>query len=824
MIMAEYAIEQFIEYAIETPIAQPPIVEMYETVNISTRITSTTTTYSAVEIEILDILNSPIQSRTWRGYFYAGIPQTIGFDFVAEPSPNNLYSDVYRHVTIRITDDMGTIERTFSNIFEIGTGLPSATASDPVNAPNPTIVGQSFLITSLIAVTHPGTYVVTINVWEGGLFGQSTTKMFWSKSQQVTFTFAGQNRYVSAGGVETTYDGDNLTRSVEIIIYSDGVEIFKDDWNENRYDVIESDIYVDAPIADHATRYIGEPQRIMVSMAISFAGTYKVFIDVHEGGIAGPGRWMWGDEDSGGQMVTFSALQSKWVSISGNCITYDGDNGTRDVVVRLYDTGGNEVYRSTDFGNNGKFHDIYNVVKYKLDFETQDYYPQADPVFVPIGDTVRITTRLKASYPGQYKFVFMLYEEAFWGKGEELYPPIEVDQYFNADEWTDVIFDHVCTLPVRVRESTGVDIHLDVYDEYDNKKDIPAYPRVFDIGLGAAGVKFEVQEPYPIAVPRDVWVGDTVEITTRIKAPLEGQYRFVFFLKEEALFGVGPNLWPPIEVEAYLNAGVFTDVVFDHVCTMPSIGESTGVDIHIDIYSGAEKLDDLQFGNRFDIFVEVPPPEYDLIQHTIYPYAYIYTGDVEVTTATFKTDPFTPAAWMADKFASKLEDEVRARGGRPLELKVYVDKSPLFWTNFRIEVVGTPLGAEVASGIAVGIPIWLAIILVCLAIIAVIIVATLAIKTIVGLFTTYPGLHDVKPGWGKETLILAIQDSEDFWERPLTPLATLEGMSEADLRDYLDQIAEEEVKPEVAWLPLAIVGGLVVLGVGAAVALTARRE
>ncbi|GAJ11420.1 unnamed protein product, partial [marine sediment metagenome] len=76
------------------------------------------------------------------------------------------------------------------------------------------------------------------------------------------------------------------------------------------------------------------------------------------------------------------------------------------------------------------------------------------------------------------------------------------------------------------------------------------------------------------------------------------------------------------------------------------------------------------------------PPEFELIQHTIYPYAYIYDGDVEVTIATFKTDPFTPAAWMGDKFASKLEEEVRARGGRPIEVKVYVDTTPLFWTNF----------------------------------------------------------------------------------------------------------------------------------------------
>ena len=58
------------------------------------------------------------------------------------------------------------------------------------------------------------------------------------------------------------------------------------------------------------------------------------------------------------------------------------------------------------------------------------------------------------------------------------------------------------------------------------------------------------------------------------------------------------------------------------------------------------------------------PPEYEEIQHTIYPYAYIYDGDVEVVTATFKTDPFTAPAWVREKFAEKLASEVRKEGGR----------------------------------------------------------------------------------------------------------------------------------------------------------------
>ena len=220
------------------------------------------------------------------------------------------------------------------------------------------------------------------------------------------------------------------------------------------------------------------------------------------------------------------------------------------------------------------------------------------------------------------------------------------------------------------------------------------------------------------------------------------------------------------------------------------------------------------------------PPEYELIQHTISHFAYIYDGDDEVNIATFKIDPFTPSAWVAKKFADALESEARGKGARVLETKVYVDTTPLLWTDIRIEVTGTPLGEEVETvagrGIAVGIAPWLAIILVCLAITAVIVVATLAFKTVMGTFKKKPGLEDVKPAWGKEALILDIQDAEEYWERTPTPVETLEGMSEEELRDHLDQIAEEEVPPEVSWLPLAIIGGLGILGVGAAAALAAR--
>ncbi len=208
------------------------------------------------------------------------------------------------------------------------------------------------------------------------------------------------------------------------------------------------------------------------------------------------------------------------------------------------------------------------------------------------------------------------------------------------------------------------------------------------------------------------------------------------------------------------------------------------------------------------------PPTFELLEETIYPYAYIYDGDAEVSTFTFKTDPFTPASWIAGRLADHFENEVRKAGGRVMEMRVYVDRSPLLWTDWRIEVVGISPKTTAGLGMSLGLVWWAAILVVAFAIIAVIIVATLATKTIVGLFKRKPGLEDVKVGWGKETLIKTIQDSEEYWERTPTPIETLEEMSETDLRHLLNEIAEEEVVPPVEGLGLAIAAAAV-LGLGA---------
>jgi len=216
------------------------------------------------------------------------------------------------------------------------------------------------------------------------------------------------------------------------------------------------------------------------------------------------------------------------------------------------------------------------------------------------------------------------------------------------------------------------------------------------------------------------------------------------------------------------------------------------------------------------------PPTYELLEETIYPSAYVYDGDVEASAFTFKTIPFTPASWIAGNLAAAVEAEVRKAGGRIMEMRVYVDESlwrP--WTNWRIEVVGVPPKTVAGVAIPVGITWWAVAILAALAI-ALIIVITWSIKTVVSLFTRKPLSEEIKITWSRETLISIIGDFEVKLDRTPTPSGELEGMSDQELRGYCDQLAEVIVPPEVAWVPLVVVAGLGVLGVGAAIALAAR--
>lgn len=241
------------------------------------------------------------------------------------------------------------------------------------------------------------------------------------------------------------------------------------------------------------------------------------------------------------------------------------------------------------------------------------------------------------------------------------------------------------------------------------------------------------------------------------------------------------------------------------------IAPGTKYDLYVKINeypaAGTPQIDDV-------ITITGIPPTFELLGETVYPYAYIYDGKSEGCTFTFTTDPFHPADRVAGQLAASCEDEVRKAGGKMLEMRVYVDKTPLLWTDWRIEVVYTPAASTAGVAMALGFwPVIIGIILVIVALIALIVVAyNYIIKPLTS--TRKPGLEEVKVGWEKDTLIKTIQDSEEYWERTLTPVETLEGMSEEELREHLDKIAEEEVPTAGAGAGLAI-AALGVLGLGA---------
>ena len=204
------------------------------------------------------------------------------------------------------------------------------------------------------------------------------------------------------------------------------------------------------------------------------------------------------------------------------------------------------------------------------------------------------------------------------------------------------------------------------------------------------------------------------------------------------------------------------------------------------------------------------PPTFKLIEETIYPYAYVYDGKVEAFTFTFKSDPFTPTDWIKGRMASHVEDEVIKQGGRVLEMRVYVDTSPLLWTDWRIEVVGIP--PKTTAGESLGIVWWVAMILVVLALIALIIVTyTFIIKPLT--YTHKPISEEVKAAMSRDSLISLIGDFEAKLKRTPTPPEELQKKSDDELRTYCDELASA-VAPAAGGLGLAIAAAGV-LGLGA---------
>ncbi|MBA7675317.1 hypothetical protein ES703_83547 [subsurface metagenome] len=202
------------------------------------------------------------------------------------------------------------------------------------------------------------------------------------------------------------------------------------------------------------------------------------------------------------------------------------------------------------------------------------------------------------------------------------------------------------------------------------------------------------------------------------------------------------------------------------------------------------------------------PPEYELIQHTIYPWAYTFQGDAEVCTFEFKlTGGEWIEEWLGEKIVNNFVNKLEEEGSRLLELKVSKDTTPLFWTNYRVEVTAT------ASPLA-----WNPIIIGVLAVLFVVAIV-FAIKAVESLIYHRKGLdEETKKTFSRDTLLAMILDLA-----PETPSETLGGMGDQELRDLLNQLLAEVAPPISPWAILALVGGLGVLGVGAAVALAAKR-
>ncbi|GAI99409.1 unnamed protein product, partial [marine sediment metagenome] len=188
--------------------------------------------------------------------------------------------------------------------------------------------------------------------------------------------------------------------------------------------------------------------------------------------------------------------------------------------------------------------------------------------------------------------------------------------------------------------------------------------------------------------------------------------------------------------------------------------------------------------------------------------------------------------WLAQKLAHAFADRVGEEGNTALELKLYEDTTPPLRTKYQVEVTATVAPEEGGIGIAIvpwlaaaiaAIP-WKAVWIAVIAIIAILILRW-AIVSVVRVPYKPPSLTDeVIEGLEREDLIPMILYKAPRVEYEVSP-EELEGMSDDGLRVLLKELRDRQVPPLgiSPWLILGIVGGVGILGAGAAVALSAAR-
>jgi len=225
------------------------------------------------------------------------------------------------------------------------------------------------------------------------------------------------------------------------------------------------------------------------------------------------------------------------------------------------------------------------------------------------------------------------------------------------------------------------------------------------------------------------------------------------------------------------------------------------------------------------------PPDFVLIQETIHPAAYVWEGEAEVCVIEF---PLTPeqlpfTQWGGLKLAETFANAIEAEGNSLLEVKVWEDTTPMLWTNYRVEIKAAVASEEqgvavwpwlVALGAVLATLPWKAIILGSLTVLGIWIVGWVIeklIKSVDRVIHKRSSLTDeVIDSLEREDLIPMILYKAPRVDYEVSP-EELEAMSDDGLRALLKELRDRQVE-EIEWWPLVLIGGLGVLGVGAAVA------
>lgn len=190
--------------------------------------------------------------------------------------------------------------------------------------------------------------------------------------------------------------------------------------------------------------------------------------------------------------------------------------------------------------------------------------------------------------------------------------------------------------------------------------------------------------------------------------------------------------------------------------------------------------------------------DYELIQHTIYYWAYVYEGDAEVCTFEFKLTPeqIPGTEWLGLRIANTFASELEKQGSKLLELKVYEDTSPIFWTNYRVEVTA---GAS---------PLWWNAIIIGLLAILFVVAIYFTIKLVDRVFFhRKPLSEETKRTFSRDTLTAMVLELS-----PETSPQTLAAMADQELRDFLNNLLVGKKGIPWKWIAIGGIAGLLLIG------------